>query len=54
MNPNAFTAPFGEMSGRNIIGEVTEAIKAFVVSGWTDESNFDIKEKFLNNSKTNT
>ena len=45
MNPNAFTAPFGEMSGRNIIGEVTEAIKAFVVSGWTDESNFDIKEK---------
>lgn len=33
------------MSGRDIIGDVTEAIKKFIKDGWLDESNLTIEEK---------
>ena len=35
----------GPMSGRDIIGEVTEAVKKFIADGWTDSTNLRIEEK---------
>lgn len=35
----------GLMSGRDIIGEVTEAVKKYVKDGWTDERNLTIEEQ---------
>ena len=35
----------GQMSGRDIIGEVTEAVKKFIKDGWNDERNLTIEEK---------
>ena len=35
----------GFMSGRDIIGEVTEAVKKYVKDGWTDEKNLTIEEQ---------
>ena len=42
---NDIPQPRGPMSGRDIIGEVTEAVKKFIKDGWTDESNLNIEEK---------
>lgn len=35
----------GFMSGRDIIGEVTEAVKKYIKDGWTDERNLTIEEQ---------
>ncbi len=35
----------GLMSGRDIIGEVTEAVKKYIKDGWTDEKNLTIEEQ---------
>ena len=40
--PEVSTAP---MSGRDIIGDVTEAIKKFVKDGWTDSTTLTIEER---------
>jgi hypothetical protein len=43
MNYDSTTTGF--MSGRDIIGEVTEAVKKYVKDGWTDEKNLTIEEQ---------
>ncbi len=35
----------GLMSGRDIIGEVTEAVKKYIKDGWSDEKNLTIEEQ---------
>ena len=35
----------GLMSGRDIIGEVTEAVKRYIKDGWVDEKNLTIEEQ---------
>ena len=35
----------GLMSGRDIIGEVTEAVKKYIKDGWVDEKNLTIEEQ---------
>lgn len=35
----------GPMSGKDIIGEVTEAVKKFIADGWEDSHNLNIEEK---------
>ena len=45
INPKDIPQPRGPMSGRDIIGEVTEAVKKFIKDGWVDESNLNIEEK---------
>jgi hypothetical protein len=40
--PEVSTAP---MSGRDIIGDVTEAIKKFVKDGWTESTTLTIEER---------
>jgi len=44
-NPSNISQPHGPMSGRDIIGEVTEGIKRFIKDGWVDEINLNIEEK---------
>ena len=44
-NPTDIPQPRGPMSGRDIIGEVTESVKKFIKDGWVDESNLNIEEK---------
>jgi hypothetical protein len=40
----------GLMSGRDIIGEVTEAVKKYIKDGWTDERNLTIEEQLSKTS----
>ena len=44
-NPQMPDIPTGQMSGRDIIGDVTEAIKKFVKDGWTETTTLTIEEK---------
>ena len=37
--------PTGPMSGRDIIGDVTEAIKKFIKDGWNESTSLSIEEK---------
>ena len=42
------------MSGKDIIGEVTEAVKKFIKDGWTDDKNLTIEEKLDKSSMGKT